>query len=198
MFEPMPTAPLRGFQGPEPGSNRHVVTVVHAAPWYTQLMSHLIQDTIGLTIARRVAEGLPQHPERLLAKDNLNRWSQANKDIPSLLACYREWQAILEHSPEQIAAALIDPSDRGHASARTPLSRWRFLPKKCGKLNGRCVKRPQLEHILRAAAAITGTDRFVIIGSQSILGQYSLIHPPNSSSPSRQISSPCGHRSMPT
>ncbi len=34
------------------------------------------------------------------------------------------------------------------------------------------MKRPQLEHILRAAAAITGTDRFVIIGSQSILGQF--------------------------
>lgn len=28
----------------------------------------------------------------------------------------------------------------------------------------------QLEHVLRAAAAITGTDRFVVIGSQSILG----------------------------
>jgi hypothetical protein len=34
------------------------------------------------------------------------------------------------------------------------------------------MKRPQLEHILRAAAAITGADRFVVIGSQSILGQF--------------------------
>jgi len=34
------------------------------------------------------------------------------------------------------------------------------------------MKRPQLEHIIRAAAAITGADRFVIIGSQSILGQF--------------------------
>jgi hypothetical protein len=34
------------------------------------------------------------------------------------------------------------------------------------------MKRSELEHILRAAAAITGTDRFVVIGSQSILGQY--------------------------
>jgi hypothetical protein len=33
------------------------------------------------------------------------------------------------------------------------------------------MKRPQLEHILRAAAAITGADRFVVIGSQAILGQ---------------------------
>lgn len=34
------------------------------------------------------------------------------------------------------------------------------------------MKRHQLEHILRAAAGITGADRFVIIGSQAILGQW--------------------------
>lgn len=32
------------------------------------------------------------------------------------------------------------------------------------------MDRPQLEHILRAAWAITGADRFVVIGSQAILG----------------------------
>lgn len=34
------------------------------------------------------------------------------------------------------------------------------------------MKRSELEHILRAAAAITGADRFVVIGSQAILGQF--------------------------
>ena len=34
------------------------------------------------------------------------------------------------------------------------------------------MHRPQLEHLIRAAAAITGADRFVIIGSQAILGQF--------------------------
>lgn len=34
------------------------------------------------------------------------------------------------------------------------------------------MTRSQLEHILRAASAITGTDRFVVIGSQAILGQH--------------------------
>ena len=34
------------------------------------------------------------------------------------------------------------------------------------------MKRHQLEHILRAAAAITGADQFVVIGSQAILGQF--------------------------
>ena len=34
------------------------------------------------------------------------------------------------------------------------------------------MKRSQLEHILRAASAITGADRLVVIGSQSLLGQH--------------------------
>jgi hypothetical protein len=32
--------------------------------------------------------------------------------------------------------------------------------------------RPQLEHIIRAAAAITGAPEFVIVGSQAVLGQF--------------------------
>ena len=34
------------------------------------------------------------------------------------------------------------------------------------------MNRQQLEHVLRAAAAITGADRFVVIGSQAILGPH--------------------------
>lgn len=34
------------------------------------------------------------------------------------------------------------------------------------------MTRPQLEHIIRAAAAITGTDQFVVIRSQAILGAH--------------------------
>jgi hypothetical protein len=34
------------------------------------------------------------------------------------------------------------------------------------------MKQSQLEHILRAAAAITGADEFVIIGSQAVLATY--------------------------
>jgi hypothetical protein len=32
--------------------------------------------------------------------------------------------------------------------------------------------RPQLEHIIRAAAGITGAPEFVIVGSQAVLGQF--------------------------
>ena len=38
------------------------------------------------------------------------------------------------------------------------------------------MNRPQLEHIIRAAAGITGAEQFVIIGSQAVLGQFP--HPP--------------------
>src|SRR5437867_1833725 len=34
------------------------------------------------------------------------------------------------------------------------------------------MTRPQLEHIIRASAGITGADEFILIGSQSILGQH--------------------------
>jgi len=34
------------------------------------------------------------------------------------------------------------------------------------------MRRDQLEHIIRAATGITGTKEFVIVGSQSILGQH--------------------------
>lgn len=34
------------------------------------------------------------------------------------------------------------------------------------------MNRSQLEHIIRASAAILGTDQFIIVGSQSILGAY--------------------------
>jgi hypothetical protein len=34
------------------------------------------------------------------------------------------------------------------------------------------MRRPQLEHIIRAATGITGAAEFVIIGSQAVLGQF--------------------------
>lgn len=36
------------------------------------------------------------------------------------------------------------------------------------------MQRHQLEHIIRAAAGITGADQFVVIGSQALLGQFPL------------------------
>jgi hypothetical protein len=34
------------------------------------------------------------------------------------------------------------------------------------------MRRPQLEHVIRAASAITGANEIVVIGSQAVLGQF--------------------------
>jgi len=34
------------------------------------------------------------------------------------------------------------------------------------------VQRPQLEHVIRAAAGITGASEIVVVGSQAVLGQF--------------------------
>jgi hypothetical protein len=34
------------------------------------------------------------------------------------------------------------------------------------------MRRPQLEHVIRAAAGITGATEIVVIGSQAVLGQF--------------------------
>ena len=34
------------------------------------------------------------------------------------------------------------------------------------------MQRPQLEHVIRAAAGITGAKEFVIVGNQAVLGQF--------------------------
>jgi hypothetical protein len=39
------------------------------------------------------------------------------------------------------------------------------------------MKRHELEHILRAAAAITGSDRFIVIGSEAIHAQFPNLPP---------------------
>jgi hypothetical protein len=40
------------------------------------------------------------------------------------------------------------------------------------------VKREQLEHLIRAAGAITGSRRLIVVGSQAILAQHPLDAPP--------------------
>jgi hypothetical protein len=48
-----------------------------------------------------------------------------------------------------------------------------YRRRKSGKSNPASVThRQQLEHIIRAAAGITGASEFVIIGSQALLGQF--------------------------
>ena len=77
-------------------------------------MLHRTHDAVGLEIGRRIAGGLPQHPEWIeLARSNLARWSRLNSGAPGLLGCYAEWQQILQRPMEQIVAILTAESDEG-------------------------------------------------------------------------------------
>jgi hypothetical protein len=77
-------------------------------------MNHEVQDSISFELARRIASGLPLHPEWLeVARANLERWSRLNSKTPSLLRCYDEWDKLLERSVSEICAALTDETDEG-------------------------------------------------------------------------------------
>ena len=98
-------------------------------------MSHQKHDNFGMAFAQCIADGLKPHPEWIaLAKANLDRWSQQNADVPSLLHCYEEWRAILELPTEDIINILLDPTDNGQrlrqnspfAGALSPQEVWRM------------------------------------------------------------------------
>jgi hypothetical protein len=77
-------------------------------------MNHEVQDSISFELARRIASGLPLHPEWLeLARTNLERWSRLNSNSLSLLRCYDEWEKLLERSVSEICTALTDETDEG-------------------------------------------------------------------------------------
>ncbi|SPE60432.1 hypothetical protein SBV1_410121 [Verrucomicrobia bacterium] len=77
-------------------------------------MGHGVQDRVSLELARRVAAGLPQHPEWLeLARANLERWSQQNQSAPALLRCYAEWRELLTRPLDELTTILIAETDEG-------------------------------------------------------------------------------------
>ena len=77
-------------------------------------MNHEVQDSISLELARRIASGLPQHPEWIdFARANLERWSRLNYNAPSLLRCYDEWKKLLQHGVVEICAALTAETEEG-------------------------------------------------------------------------------------
>lgn len=77
-------------------------------------MSHEVQDAVSLELARRIATGLPQHPEWLdVARSNLERWSCQNRNAPLLLHCYAEWLELLARPGVEICEALVAESDEG-------------------------------------------------------------------------------------
>jgi hypothetical protein len=77
-------------------------------------MLHRTHDRISLEMATRVGCGLIEHPEWIaLARLNLERWSRRNHNAPGLLRCYAEWRELLELPIDEVAAILMEESDRG-------------------------------------------------------------------------------------
>ena len=77
-------------------------------------MGHEVQDRISLELARRIADGLPEHPEWIdLARANLEHWSRRNSDSPRLLRCYAEWQQLLALPIPEIQRILTAQTDEG-------------------------------------------------------------------------------------
>jgi hypothetical protein len=75
-------------------------------------MGHEARDEVSLELARRVAAGLPKHPEWVeLASANLERWTRQNQGAPALLRCYAEWRQLLSCPLPQIAAILTQETD---------------------------------------------------------------------------------------
>jgi hypothetical protein len=69
---------------------------------------------VSLELARRIAAGLPRHPEWIeLARANLRRWSEQNRNAPSLLRCYKEWQQLLLQPVTEIIRALTAETEDG-------------------------------------------------------------------------------------
>jgi len=77
-------------------------------------VDHGFQDAVSIEIALRIKEGLPTHPEWLaLARENLDRWTERNRNAPSLLRCYEEWRKVLASPVSEICALLTAQTGQG-------------------------------------------------------------------------------------
>jgi len=102
-------------------------------------VSHEIQDAVSLELARRIASGLPQHPEWLdLARSNIERWSLLNADAPSLLCCYEEWRALLNHPASEICKILTAETEQGQQLRQNSPFAGVLSPEEVWKIKSHC------------------------------------------------------------
>jgi hypothetical protein len=96
-------------------------------------MSHVINDKISLELAQAIAAELPHRPEWIeLARSNLKRGMELNKNSPSSLRNYREWMEILDKPIMEIIAILTGLTDESQrlrsntpfAGTLTPQQVW--------------------------------------------------------------------------
>ena len=133
------------------------------------MKTHQAIDRRSLEMARRIVAKIDADPRReglAHARRVCARWVERG-NVP-----VREWMEILEGRGRRSAAFCSRIRRSRSACGRAPPSAESSLPWSDGKFIGRRrdVKRDELEHVLRAAGAITGVSTWVIVGSQAILG----------------------------
>lgn len=85
------------------------------------------------------------------------------------------WLQALDGGVDDVIKLATDTTPRGDEHRQCsplfgvldPKERWRFFQNLAALMN-----RSQLEHLVRAAAAVTNEYDFIVIGSQSVLGAF--------------------------
>ena|SRR5437868_2921632 len=102
-------------------------------------MGHEIQDRASLEMARRIAAGLPAHPEWIeLARGNLDRWSRLSSNAPSLLRCNEEWRKLLAHPIEEICRVLTAETEEGQRLRQNSPFAGVLSPTEVWEIKDRC------------------------------------------------------------
>ena len=135
------------------------------------MRDHQAIDRRSLEMARRIVAKIDVDPSRTgldQARAVCRRWvERGNRSA-------LEWIAILERPWPEIRAILLEDSEEGRRLRQTdpfcgiltPQERWEIYREAARH------EASEVEHVLRAAGAITGIGTWVLVGSQAILGAY--------------------------
>lgn len=155
---------------------------------WVQTMNHQINEQISLELGRRAADRLEANPGLIeVAQANLNNWSRRNVNESSLIRCYEEWRTILSQPLSDICLLLRSDAEEARRLRQNSHSSVFSLPGKSGKSSVPFVnmQKPHLEHIVRAAAAISVPRRSLLLAVRPFW-HSSLTHLRISLSPSKQ------------
>jgi hypothetical protein len=97
------------------------------------VLTHRVIEERSLALHREIARRMLADHEILdRARDRVRIWLEEGNDARPWL---EQWEEILDGTPEEVAAVVVDPSQRGRdlrqsspfAGALDPKTRWRIL-----------------------------------------------------------------------
>lgn len=138
------------------------------------MRTHQEIDARSLAMHRLVVEKIRRDPALLArAESTLSRWRKTVA-LRRNLICGNGSICFSKASRRALPSLPRTPKERqlcGSARRLRESSRTRSGSRFCG-IGAGTVKRSELEHLIRAAAAITDQYEIVVVGSQSILGAF--------------------------